>query len=87
MVHVATNPASKGFIAGATMHKPWREFAQFHADVGDGVSGMCFARKDKSKPFCPDNCTWMTKSEASRINAAYMKAKGTLTGRARTARP
>lgn len=39
---------------------------------------MCLSRKDKTKSFCPDNCLWMTKSEASKINAAYMKEKGML---------
>lgn len=86
IVHAATNAASKGYIPGATMHEPWREFAQFHADVGDAPADMCFARKDKSKPYCPDNCAWMTKSEASKINAAHMKAKGTLSGRSRASR-
>jgi hypothetical protein len=44
---------------------------------------MAFARLDKTRGYVPGNCTWMTKSEASKLNAAYMKAAGLLTGRRR----
>ena len=39
---------------------------------------MIFARLDKTKGFFPDNCAWMTKSQASKINILYMKEKGIL---------
>ena len=41
---------------------------------------MAFTRLDKSKGYFPDNCKWLTKSEASKINAAYMKQAGLLIG-------
>lgn len=82
MVHVTTNPRSKDHVAGVTLHAPWRTFEAFLADVGQPASPeLCFARKDKSQGFTPENCCWMTKSEASKINAAHMKAEGRLTGR------
>lgn len=84
IVHASTNPASKGYIPGATVCDSWLAFDDFYADVGDAPAGMCFARKDKSMPFNSENCAWMTKSEASKINAAHMKAIGTLVGRRRS---
>lgn len=80
--HVATNPNSRDHIAGVSLHEPWRTFEGFLADAGQPPSPeLCFARKDKSQGFTPENCCWMTKSEASKINAAHMKAEGRLTGR------
>lgn len=32
---------------------------------------------DKSQGFYPENCSWLTKSEASKINAEFMKKKWT----------
>lgn len=81
IVHASTNPVSKDYIPGATVCEVWLDFHAFHADVGDAPDGMCFTRKDKTKPFTPENCMWMTKSEASKLNAAHMKVMGTLVGR------
>lgn len=82
IIHAAINPKSKDYLPGIAVHEPWRQFDDFHADVGDPIEeNMCFARLDKSRDFTPVNCRWMTKSEASKINAAYMKATGRLTGR------
>lgn len=44
---------------------------------------MTFTRIDKSKGFYPENCSWLTKSEASKINADFMKKNGRLIGRKR----
>ena len=84
IVHTVTNPKSKGYKQGIEMHAPWRSFDVFLADAGQPVSAdYCFARKDKNIGFTPDNCAWMTKSDASKINAAHMKSEGRLTGRLR----
>lgn len=83
IIHGATNPGAKDYIVGASVCDAWKDFDAFRESVGDAPEGMCFARKDKNKPYCPSNCAWMTKSEASKINAAYMKAMGLLTGRKR----
>lgn len=81
--HGALNPKSKDYIPGIEMHDPWKtDFERFHEDVGDPpAKGMAFTRLDKSKGFFPDNCAWLTKSESSKLNAANMKANGTLVGR------
>lgn len=80
--HGALNPKSKEYIAGVAAHPAWRDFTAFYQDVGPRpASGMAFARLDKSKGFYPDNCAWLSKSEASRLNALYMKEKGTLVGK------
>lgn len=82
MVHGSLNPKSKDHLPGVSVNESWRRFDAFLLDVGQTPSGdMCFARIDKSGDFTPENCRWMTKSEASKINAAHMKATGRLTGR------
>lgn len=84
IVHCVTNSASKNFIPGIELHPGWSDFHCFLKEVGQpSVKGQMFARLDKSKGFTPDNCAWMGRSEASQINAAHMKANGTLVGRRR----
>lgn len=80
--HTVMNPNSKDFIQGVSMCKEWLDFDTFYKDVGEPPQeGMAFTRLDKNKGFCPSNCAWLTKSESSKVNAAYMKENGTLTGR------
>lgn len=82
MVHCTANPKSKSYILGVTVIERWRDFSAFLEDVGQPPeSGLVFARIDKSKGFSPENCAWMTRSTASKINASYMKKVGTLVGR------
>ena len=82
IVHGTINPKSKDYIAGIEIYQPWKKFDRFFKDNGQPPQkGMAFARIDKDKGFFPKNCRWMTKSEASKINAAYMKRNGTLVGR------
>lgn len=84
IVHGQANPASKSFKPGLTICERWRDFHAFLEDVGQPPSkGMAFSRLDKALGFFKDNCRWMTKSEASRINAAFMKKNGTLVGNRR----
>jgi hypothetical protein len=45
---------------------------------------MAFTRLDKKKGYFPENCAWVTKSEASKINAKYMKENGLLIGRGKS---
>ena len=50
--------------------------SKFREDVGEPEdSSFVFARIDKSKDFTPDNCSWMNKSEANRMNANWQKNK------------
>lgn len=82
IVHCATNPNSKDFMPGVPLHPDWTQFQRFLRDVGQPIEkGQVLARLDKSKGFTPDNCRWMNKSDASKLNAAQMKLAGTLTGR------
>ena len=79
IVHGVLNPQSKEYIPGVMLHEPWHDFATFYQEVGQPPRpGMAFTRLDKAQGFVPDNCAWRSKSEASTINVAFMKAKGTL---------
>lgn len=82
--HGVLNSRSKEYISGLGVYAPWSDFESFLKDVGQPPeAGMAFARLDKSEGFYPNNCAWLSKSEASRINAAYMSSQGTLVGRKR----
>ncbi len=82
IIHVATNPNSKDYMPNIDVIESWKEFEQFQHDVGEPASDtMVFTRIDKTKGFYPENCTWMTKSESSKLNAKYMKEQGLLVGR------
>ncbi len=85
IVHCVLNPKSKSHRPGLELHSAWRDFAAFFKDVGHPpAKGMAFARLDQASGFCPDNCRWLTKSDASKTNATYMKRIGTLTGNTKT---
>ncbi|RCJ10467.1 GIY-YIG nuclease family protein [Cupriavidus necator] len=76
LAYCVMNPKSKEYIPGVKVHKRWLDFQQFLAEVGQPpMAGMAFARLNKSRGFYPDNCIWMTKSEASMINAKQGKAR------------
>jgi len=76
------NKNSKEYIPGIGIHEPWLNFHNFLKDVGHQEDrNMAFTRLKKDIGFYPDNCAWLTKSEASKINADHMKQKGTLIGR------
>jgi group I intron endonuclease len=82
IIHGTMNPNSKDYILGMAIYEKWKDFDHFYMDVGDPPEqNMAFTRIDKSKGFFPDNCAWMTKNEASKINAKFMKETGRLTGR------
>lgn len=83
IIHGAINPKSKDYIPGLEIYPEWYDFKQFLQDVGNPPKeGMAFARLDKERGFFPDNCAWLTKSEASVINAEYMKRTGKFKRRA-----
>lgn len=77
IVHGVINPRSTEYIAGIELYESWKEFDQFLADIGQPpAEEMAFARLDKAQGFVPGNCEWMSKSKASKINAAHMKQHG-----------
>lgn len=80
--HGVLNPKSKDYIPDIELYNPWKEFDKFLKDNGQPPEpGMAFTRLDKSLGYFPGNCNWLTKSQASKINAVNMKKLGTLTGR------
>lgn len=82
IVHCVLNPRSKDHIPGLDVCEQWRTFEGFLGTVGQPPEpGMAFARFDKSRGFFPENCAWMSKHNASKLNAASMKVAGKLTGR------
>jgi hypothetical protein len=82
IVHGSLNVNSKDYVGDVGLENSWKEFDGFLRDVGQpDRPGLCFARIDKTKGFHPNNGRWMSKQEASRINAAYMKQNGLLVGR------
>lgn len=82
IVHCVLNPRSKDRIPGLGVCEQWRTFEGFLGTVGQPPEpGMAFARFDKSRGFFPENCAWMSKRNASKLNAASMKVAGKLTGR------
>lgn len=84
IVHGVANPKSKAYIIGANVHEPWRIFETFLADVGQPPeAGMVFTRINKSKWYFPDNCSWLSKSESSKLTVAHRKSLGTVSGRRR----
>lgn len=77
IIHGAINPKSKSYIPGLEIYEPWRDFKTFLAHTGHPPQeNMAFSRYDKKRGFFPDNCAWITKSEASIINAEYMIKNG-----------
>jgi hypothetical protein len=84
----ALNPRSQEYIPGLDLCEQWRTFEGFLAVVGQPPEpGMAFVRLDKRRGFFPENCRWLPKSEASKLNVAWMKAMGTLTGRKKRQAP
>lgn len=82
IVHGVLNPKSKSHRPSLTICDKWKNFSGFLEDVGQPPqAGMAFTRLDKNLGYFPDNCAWMSKSEASKINATHMKKTGTLIGR------
>jgi hypothetical protein len=53
--------------SGIEMIESWKEFDNFIQDVGFPENkDMAFTRLDKKKGYFPENCAWVTKSEASK---------------------
>ncbi len=76
IVHCKTNPKSKSYIPNITIDSNWKDFHEFKKSVGEpSNSKMIFHMINPSEGYFPNNCKWMTRSEASKIDSAYMKRK------------
>lgn len=74
-----SHPDYKNYGArGITVDQRWRKFANFVADMGEPPKGMTLERKDNSKGYCHDNCTWASiKQQArNRRNNVTVEVKG-----------
>jgi hypothetical protein len=48
------------------MYEQWKDFFKFMSDVGPCPdSSWVFTRLNKNKGFTPDNCKWVTRSQAA----------------------
>ena len=54
---------------GITLCDEWRDFTNFHTDMGDRPEGLQLDRIDNSKGYFKDNCRWVT----ARENNPYIK--------------
>lgn len=83
----ALNPKSRNYVPNIEVTESWKNFDDFRRDVGEPLNdNVVFARLDKMKGYFPENCAWLSKSEAGKINAKYMKENGLLVGRGQSKR-
>ncbi|MUG97110.1 hypothetical protein F7734_34180 [Scytonema sp. UIC 10036] len=58
------NPESKNYN-GSSICDRWRDFALFCEDMASTYErGLQLIRRDRNKPFAPDNCDWKSAQEA-----------------------
>ncbi len=76
IVHGSVNPKSRDYIPNVTILEKWKDFLEFRKDVGEAPEKeMVFKRLDQSLGFTPENCKWVTRKEAARINADFIKKR------------
>jgi hypothetical protein len=51
---------------GIKVCERWHDFPSFLADMGDRQPGWSIERRDISKDYQPDNCTWLENSKQAR---------------------
>jgi group I intron endonuclease len=74
--HGYLSPNSKSFVPGLKMHAPWYEYESFAKDVGEPENkSMVYTRICPKKGIFPDNCMWMTRSEARNLSASRQASK------------
>lgn len=83
MLQRCTNPKAANYIsyggAGITVCEPWRDFANFFADMGHPPTAQhTLDRVDNSKGYSPENCRWadVETQQNNRTNAVLVSAFG-----------
>lgn len=72
MIQRCTNPKNKNhkyyYDKGITVCDEWLKFENFYEwAINNGYKeGLSIERKDNSKGYCPENCTWITMQEQAR---------------------
>lgn len=61
-------PNSKTYDPSIDLYAPWTDFFKFMNDIGPCPDpSWVFTRTNKNTGFFPDNCKWVTRSEASKL--------------------
>ncbi len=72
----AVNPNSRSYIPGIKLCDKWKDYYLFLKDMGEPDNEkLVLTRIDKTKDFYPENCKWMSRSDANKLAAKYGEQK------------
>jgi len=67
MIQRCTNPNFDGYFRyggrGIKVCEEWRDFINFHNDMGDRPEGMSLDRVDVDGDYCKENCKWSNQTD------------------------
>ena len=68
----AVNPNSNDYLPGIKLCDRWKDYYLFLKDMGEPDNEkLVLTRIDKTKDFNPENCKWMSASDANKLAAEY----------------